>query len=301
MHNTEKPIVFQGQVTPDGFGTQLRYSISQLTTRRASFEEDVEHLVEAGAPAMGVWRQKVDAYGEQQAVERLEAAELAVSSVSWVGGFTGSAGMHYREALADAYSTLFTAAAVRAESVIVCQGSRGRYTERHERRLVVDTIRELSIAAEEFDLTLALQPMRKPFARRWTSLCTLDETLDMIDEVDRPNVGMVLDTFHLGQDLRLVERIPEFADKVANVQVSDAPAHPSSLYDRCLPGEGVLPIEEIVRSLLDNNYQGFFDLQVWSEEFWELSPETAIRAGCHSMLQLGAAVAEPAPGTTVAG
>ena len=241
---------------------------------------------------MGVWRQKLDEFGEQQSAERLAAAELAVSSVSWVGGFTGSAGMHYHEALADAYSTLFTAAAVRAECVVVCPGSRGRYTERHERRLVVDTIREVAIAAEEFDLTLALQPMQKPFAHRWTSLCTLDDMLDMLDEVNRPNVGMVLDTFHLGHDLKLVERIPEFADRVAIVQLSDSPAHPASLYDRCLPGEGVLPLESIVGALLDNDYRGSFDLQVWSEEFWGLAPETAIRASCDSMLQLGAAVSE---------
>lgn len=299
MNEIEKPVSFQDHATqdsPDGFGKQLRYSISELTTRRSSFEDDVEQLVEAGAPAMGVWRLKLDEYGEQSSVERLAAAELAVSSVSYIGGFTGSAGLTYREAMADAYSTLFTAAALRAECLVVCPGSRGRYTERHERRLVVHAIRELSIAAEEFDLTLALQPMQSRFARRWTSLCTLDDSLEMLDEVDRPNVGMVLDTFHLGHDLQLVDRIPEFVDRVAIVQISDAPAHPKSLYDRCLPGEGVLPIEQIVGALLDNDYQGCFDLQVWSEELWSTSSATAIRRGCDSMLQLAGTTSETIAG-----
>ena len=301
MNETGKPTSFQDHAVSQGSGTQLRYSISQLTTRRSTFEEDIEQLIEAGAPAMGVWRQKLDEYGEQQSVERLAAAELAVSSVSWVGGFTGAAGMHFCEALADAYSALFTAAALRAECVVVCPGSRGSYTERHERRLVVDTIREVAIAAEEFDLTLALQPMRKPFAHRWTSLCTLDGTLDMIDAVNRPNVGMALDTFHLGHDLKLVERIPEFADRVAIVQLSDAPAHPDSLYDRCLPGEGVLPLESIVGMLLNNDYRGCFDLQVWSEELWASEPEQIVRSGCEAMIRLGEAVADPTRETTIAG
>ena len=66
----------------------------------------------------------------------------------------------------------------------------------------------------------------------------------------------------------------------------------TSIWCYSLPGEGVLPLESIVGALLDNDYRGSFDLQVWSEEFWGLAPETAIRASCDSMLQLGAAVSE---------
>lgn len=282
-----KPVSFQdhaGQATPDGVG--LRYSISQLTTMRSSFDEDVEQAVEACAPAIGVWRRKVDEYGEQQAAERIAAAELAVSSVSFIGGFTGSAGMTYREAMADAYSTLFTAASLRAECLVVCPGSRGRYTARHERRLIIHAVWELAIAAEEFNLTLALQPMQPQFSHRWTGLHTLDATLEMVDEVDRPNVGIVLDTFHLGHDRELVERIPEFADRVAIVQLCDSVARPKSVYDRCLPGEGVLPLREVVNTLLENDYRGCFDLQIWSEALWSQPASVTIRETRESLLQL---------------
>lgn len=289
MSDSAKPVSLEEHASPavrDGMGAQLRYSISQLTTLRSPFDEDVKHAVEAGVPAIGVWRRKLDEYGEQQAVERLAAAELAVSSVSFVGGFTGAAGMSYREAMSDAYSTLFTAAALRAECLVVCPGSRGRYTSRHGQRLVADAVRELSIAAAEFDLTLALQPMQSQFSHRWTSLHTLDATLEMLDEVDRPNVGMVLDTFHLGHDRELVERIPEFVDRISIVQLSDAPAHPRSLYDRCLPGDGVLPLRAILNALRDNDYRGCFDLQIWSEPLWKQSPDIAIRRTRESLRQL---------------
>jgi sugar phosphate isomerase/epimerase len=282
-----KPVSFQdhaGQAAPDRVG--LRYSISQLTTMRSSFEEDVEHAVDSGVPAIGVWRRKLDEYGEQQAAERVAAAELAVSSVSFIGGFTGAAGMTYREAMADAYSTLFTAAALRAECLVVCPGSRGRYTARHERRLIIHAIRELAIAANEFDLTLALQPMQPRFSHRWTGLHTLDATLEMLDEVDRPNVGMVLDTFHLGHDRELVERIPEFTDRVSIVQLCDSVAHPKSVYDRCLPGEGVLPLREVVNALLENDYRGCFDLQIWSEQLWSQPIDVTLRETRESLLQL---------------
>lgn len=295
MSDSGKPVSFQehaSQVTPEGLGHQIRYSISQLTTLRSSFDEDVENAIEVGAASIGVWRQKLDEYGEQQAVERIAAAELSVSSLSFIGGFTGSAGMNYREAMADAYSTLFTAAALRAECLVVCPGSRGRYTARHERRVVIHAIRELAIAAEEFGLTLALQPMQPKFAHRWTSLHTLDETLEMLDEVDRPNVGMVLDTFHLGHDRELVERIPDFTDRIAIVQLSDAPVHPESLYDRRLPGDGVLPLREIVAALLENDYRRSFDLQVWSETLWSQPVDIVTRETCDSLLQICSALSD---------
>ena len=290
MSDTGKPVSSQNRSeateSRQGQSLPLRYSISQFTTHRASFEEDVEHFVDAGIPSIGIWRRKVDETGEQAAVDRIAAADLSVSSVSYIGGFTGSAGMTYREAMSDAYSALFTAAAFGAECLIVCPGSRGRYTTRHEHRLVLHAIQELAVAAAEFELQLALMPMRACFAHRWTTLTTLDDVLETVNEVDRPNVGLVLDTFHLGHDHQLVERIPEFADRVSIVQVSDAAAEPQSLYDRRLPGAGVLPLKHIISTLLANDFQGSFDLQVWSESLWKGNLDVAIQRTRDALLQL---------------
>jgi len=290
LSDTGKPVSSEnhsGTTNSRQAGTlPLRYSISQFTTHRASFEEDVDHFVDAGIPSIGIWRRKVDEFGEQAAAERIAAAELNVSSISFIGGFTGSAGMTYCEAMDDAYSALFTAAAFGAECLIVCPGSRGRYTTRHEHRLVLHALQELAVAAAEFGLQLALMPMRSRFAHRWTTLTSLDDVLETVSEVDKPNVGMVLDTFHLGHDRQLVERIPEFADRVSLVQLSDAPADPQSLYDRRLPGEGVLPLSPIISTLLANDFQGSFDLQIWSENLWNSNQDVAIQRTRDALLQV---------------
>ena len=272
MNRSEKPYEFREESSfSDEDDLPLKYSISQISTRNASFEEDVVAFIENGIPAIGLWRSKLEEYGVDRGIDRLFAAELPVSSISFVGDFTSSNAAGFRDAYDDAFEMLFTARAVRAETVIVAPGSRGRYTERHERRLVRDVIRELGCAAEEFGIRLAVLPMCPELARRWTILQSLQQAVDLIDEIDHPSVGVVFDTFLDGRDPDVLERLPEFVNRIGIVQVSDAPKVVKSAYDRLLPGLGEVPLAEIGQTLQEYAYEGYFDVQIWSRSLWTRS------------------------------
>ena len=47
----------------------LRLSVSELSTFRWSFEEDVLHYHAAGFEAIGIWRPKLSDYGEEKGFE----------------------------------------------------------------------------------------------------------------------------------------------------------------------------------------------------------------------------------------
>ena len=47
-------------------------SVNEATTFRWTFEEDVAHYVEAGVPAIGVWRQKLSDCGEEKAADLIQ-------------------------------------------------------------------------------------------------------------------------------------------------------------------------------------------------------------------------------------
>ena len=51
-----------------------RVSISEVTTYRWSFEEDVQNYVGAGISGIGVWRQKLSDFGEEKGVELIQAS-----------------------------------------------------------------------------------------------------------------------------------------------------------------------------------------------------------------------------------
>ena len=94
-----------------------RLAISELTTLRWSLEDDIEHYQAAGVAAIGVWRPKLADLGNDKGAELLAEAELAVSSLQWAGGFTGSDGRSHQDSLSDARLAIQTAATLSAARI----------------------------------------------------------------------------------------------------------------------------------------------------------------------------------------
>ncbi|MFI0988582.1 hypothetical protein [Streptomyces exfoliatus] len=63
-----------------------RLSLNQITTKRWSLPEAVQGCVDAGIPAIGLWRDKVAGTGFAEAAKLVRDAGLAVSSLCR-GGF----------------------------------------------------------------------------------------------------------------------------------------------------------------------------------------------------------------------
>lgn len=263
-----------------------QFSVSQMTTMHASFEDDCLLREQSGIPAIGLWRQKVDECGESEAVLALRKSGLNVTTLSYAGGFTGSAGLLFSEALDDGYNAVFTAAAVGARTLIVSPGSRGRYTARHEYRLVTQAVRELSVVAEEVGIQLAIMPRTSRLAGRWTSLHSLEEAIDLCDATGRGNVGVVYDSFYLPNSPRDLRTAEENAGRIFAIQLRDTMNPDGREYDQCLPGTGVLPLEEIIQSLFENGFSGDIDVQIFSEQLWKDEPSDLLSRCRQSMAVL---------------
>jgi sugar phosphate isomerase/epimerase len=107
----------------------------------------------------------------------------------------------------------------------------------------------------------------------------------IVEAVDRPNVGLVLDTFHLGRsacDPELLDSIP--LDKVFHVQLCDGPAVPSiedffeeAVTSRLFAGDGELNAAEYVRHLLRDGSHPQMGPEVPSDQLSALAPAAAGR------------------------
>jgi sugar phosphate isomerase/epimerase len=213
-----------------------------------------------------VWRPKLSDCGQARGLELLGRSGLKVSHLLWAGGFTGSDGRSYRESVEDAAEALRTAAAVGTACLVVYSGARAGHTFNHARRLILSALKELMPQAAELGVTMALEPMHPGCAENWTFLTSLDETLALLDVMASPQVKMVFDTYHLGQEAGIVARIPQFASQVAIVQLGDAKRAPCGEQNRCRLGEGVIPLSEIVAALKAAGYDGYYDVELLGEE-----------------------------------
>lgn len=243
-----------------------RVSMNELTTYRWSFEEDVQFYRAAGFDGIGVWRQKLNDYGEEKGADLLAEAGLAVSTLSWAGGFTGSDGRSHAEAIDDALDAVQLAAQLRAGCLIVHSGARGGHTNNHVRRLFRSALEKLLDAADPLGVTIALEPMHLGCAADWTFLNGLEETLALVQTINCPRLKLAFDAYHLGHDEEILPRVGDFARQIAIVQLGDARHAPRGEMNRCRLGEGQLPLSRIVAALLDAGYDGFFDVELMGEE-----------------------------------
>ena len=263
-----------------------RLSINELTTYRWTFDEDVQNYLAAGITGMGVWRQKLSDFGEERAMELLADSGLAVSSLLWAGGFTGSDGRSYRDSLDDALEALHLAADLRAAALIIYSGARAGHTHNHARRLFRGALEELAPIAGELGVTLAVEPMHAGCAAEWTFLTDLDGTLELLRGVASPHVKLALDVYHLGHDPALVQRLAELVPWIAIVQLGDAQEPPRGEQNRCQLGTGCLPLQPIVRTLLAAGYDGFFDVELLGEDVEQADYRELIAAAQRAFAEL---------------
>jgi sugar phosphate isomerase/epimerase len=243
-----------------------RLSMNEMTTYRWSFEEDVAHYSAAGIPAMGVWRQKLSDYGEEKGIELLHESGLAVSSLLWAGGFTGSDGRTFRESIDDAADAIRLAGQMRAGCVVVYSGARAGHTHNHARRLVRDALRELASQAADAHVVLAIEPMHAGCAAEWTFLTDLDATLELIDAVGHPALRLVFDTYHFGYDENVRSQIDRLAPHIAIVHLGDSREPPQREQNRSRLGEGNVPLSELIDGLTRGGYNGDYDVELMGED-----------------------------------
>jgi sugar phosphate isomerase/epimerase len=240
-------------------------SMNETTTFRWTFEEDVACYAAAGIPAIGVWRHKLSDCSQARGLEVLTQSGLKVSHLSWAGGFTGSDGRSYRESVEDGVEAVRAAARLATHTLVVYSGARAGHTFNHARRLFQSALRELIPVAAEYNVVLAIEPMHPGCAGDWTFLTGADDALDLLHTIDSPHVRMVFDTYHLGQDPRIIERIGQLAPWVAMVQLGDARQAPAGVQNRCRLGEGIVPLRQIVAALQTAGYDGYYDVELLGE------------------------------------
>lgn len=244
-----------------------RLAVNQITTRKWSVQQEVSELRAARIPAIGLWAPKLD--DEHGNVQLLRSSKLAISSLSWIDGLTSGEWERPSDSIRRGSEMICLAARMNAEFVNVVSGTTGGHIRSNAKRLLVDALRALADEAARWNAQLSLQPMHRVCKRQWTFLHSIEETMDVIAAVDRPRLGITCSTFHLSRSRSLCRRIREFASWIRLVQLCDGPRRPRHVYHRAIPGEGELPLAEIVETLEEAGYRGRYEVEVMSPEVWE--------------------------------
>lgn len=146
--------------------------------------------------------------------------------------------------------------------------------------------------AAEHGLKLAIE-----FSYQHPLLNSVERMREVIEGAEKPNVGLLLDTYHLqrsGRPGRGFEEVP--GEEIFAVQFSDCAEafDPQIITDRLLPGEGVVRWGEVFTLLAEKGYRGYLSYEAPNPTYWERDPYEAARDAFLATRRLLAAAAEAA-------
>ena len=106
--------------------------------------------------------------------------------------------------------------------------------------------------------------------------------IDLIDQVNHPRVGLLLDTCHAFASGTTPDDIQSLCHGLVEfVQISDVPAgvDPVDMRDdlRCPPGEGTLNLPAFLDGIADSGYGGPVSIELFSPAIWSLDPFAAAK------------------------
>ena len=277
-----------------------RFSISQISTLRASFAEDVHAYRAAGAEGLGIWELKLPAGGDAEALESLEASGLAsTNAVPLVPSILPLPLMEGpddpRERLEALCRSLHRLAPFRPGAVVCLTGAAGDLDPDTARATVVEGLRTLAAEARTTGLRIGLEPYSRHGGEDWTIVNALPEAAWLIDDAGAADaVGILFDVWHLWDEEGLEEHLAQHIARVAGVHVSDVREPTRSFADRVLPGEGIAGVPRILGALERAGWDGFYDLEIFSDDgtfgnafpdsLWAVPADELARRGRESFL-----------------
>ena len=125
-----------------------------------------------------------------------------------------------------------------------------------------------------------------------TGIPDLERALRIVEAVGAPNLGITLDTWHWARIGATLADIRALAPGVIkDFQLSDRAANQHALPDseqwgRLLPGEGALPLADIIRAVHANAPDLTVNAEIFCEELQQRDPDDAARAVAEALARV---------------
>ncbi|MBV9947101.1 MAG: sugar phosphate isomerase/epimerase [Myxococcales bacterium] len=214
----------------------------------------------------------------RQAARRIRDAGLLVSGLCRGGMFPASDEAERRAAIEDNRRAIDEAQAIGAAClVMVCGGlPPGSRDLPGTRRMVRDGLAEIAPYARSAGVTLGLEPLHPGTCADRSVLSTLGQALDLCDELG-PGMGVALDVYHVWWDPDLERQMARAGSRIAAFHVCDWLVPTTDLvFDRGMPGDGVIDIPAIRAMAESAGYDGAVECELLSRRWWAEDPDQVL-------------------------
>jgi 2-keto-myo-inositol isomerase len=261
----------------------MKLAFNGATTMRSSLVDDIRVASAAGFDYLEIWAAKLRKYfnygGTTAQLKRLfEDSGLPPYSINSIESITfrDEAGRTRLEAECDELCRV--AAEIGCPYIVVVPSplppGRSREQVIDESINVLET---LGRTADDHGVALAFEFL----GQQDCSVTTLELADEIVRRLARPNVGLVLDSFHFYAGASSLDSLHALdPERLFIFHINDAEDLPrAELEDRhrLLPGLGILPLREIVGGLRRIGYDRVASVEIFRPEYLERDPEQLAR------------------------
>jgi 2-keto-myo-inositol isomerase len=275
-----------------------KFGLNGATTGPRDLRTDIQAAREAGYQAVELRDAKIQAYlngGRSLYALRTELADagLEVASVNALERSTLATGGARQAVLRRCRQLSEWAAALDCPYVVAVPSPLADTREPNRiPEVTADALREMASVAKPYGVRIGFEFLG--FAA--CSVNTLAKARQIVDAVRDPSVGLVIDAFHFYAGWSTWGMLDGLkGEQIFMVHLDDAEKRPrDTLTDehRLLPGEGAIPLKDLVRQLDRLGYRGIYSIELFRPEYYEWEPAKLAKVALEKMEALFAPPAQ---------
>ena len=256
----------------------MKLSLNGATTMKADLETDIRAAAAAGFDYLEIWAAKLRQFLKTRSVSDLKALlsqngvkPLSINSIEHVTFRDAPA---YAQIRTECEELCAVAEAIACPYVVVVPGKfpPGGLSSYEVIEETVSVLRELASIAERHNVALAFEFL----GQKDCSVQTLELADEIIQKVNRRNIGLVIDSFHFyvgGSTIKMIDAIDPKRLFIFHINdAEDLPLDQLTDAHRLLPGQGTLRLTELIEALRRIGYDQAASVETFRPEYWERDP-----------------------------
>jgi 2-keto-myo-inositol isomerase len=255
----------------------MQLGFNGATTMTSDLQTDIRIAGQAGYDVLEITATKLDKFLLTQTLSEarrlIDAAHLkthAINSIEKIN-FRDAAGR--AEVLARTKQLCEYAKALACPWIIAVPGPAPEGTTWPAiRDDTAASLKAMSEVAAPFGINLAFEFLGFP----WCSVQTAAQAWEIVTKVNLANVGMVIDTCHFFAGGSTIESIAQIdVKKLAVFHINDVESMPKDKItdaNRLFPGDGVIPLQQIISAVRGIGFDGVASVEIFRPEYWQREP-----------------------------
>lgn len=250
-----------------------RLSVSHITTVNWDLATAIERYRAHGIGGFGPWRDKLEAEGFDKGKTLIRNSGLQVSNYCAAGFFTmgeDACQATVDAAVASTIEAIGEAAELEANCLVIVSGPVNCFGVDGAMEMILPSLRTVALDAEEKGVHLGLEALHPMDVTTWSIVRTIHQALDIIDEMDAPHFGLMLDLYNTWWDPQIVAGIRRAGagGRIKGVHIADWRNPTRSFTDRTIPGRGIIPLDVLIAEVEATGWTGPYDVEIFSDELW---------------------------------